>query len=81
MNLFDDVVIKLTGPVRATGCHTTDEDRLYNLDTLCNLAEDIMYELIQASKTRDDYRISMSNIGKRATVTLDDIKTMIEEVK
>lgn len=79
MELFKDVVIKLTGEVQATGCHSTDEDRLENLEELCMLAEDVVYELIQASRTRDEYRISMQDIGNKAAIALGDIAAMIEE--
>lgn len=81
MNLFDDVVMKLVGSVRATGCHATDEIRYENLQVLSMLAEDVIFELIQTSKTKDDDRISLKKIGTYAEKTLLDIYDMIEEVK
>lgn len=80
MNLFDDVVMKLIGNVRASGCHSTDETRYENLQTLTMLAEDVVWELIQTSKTKDDNRISMKKIGTYAEKALLDIHRMIEEV-
>ena len=53
MNLFDDVVTKLIGNVRATGCSATDETRYENLLELSLLAEDIVLELIKTSKTKE----------------------------
>lgn len=79
MNLFDDVVMRLVGSVRATGCHATDEIRYENLQVFAMLAEDVVWELIKTSKTKDDYRISMKKIGTYAEKTLLDIHKMIEE--
>ena len=68
-----DVVRKLVGPVKGTGEHNADQDRLENMKTLCLLIDDLLFEVETAYGDADSHEASVAAIGKHAKHFIDSL--------
>ena len=68
-----DVVRKLVGPVKGTGEHNADQDRLENMKTLCLLINDLLSDVEAAYEDADSHQASVAAIGKQAKHFLDSL--------
>ena len=69
-----EIVLKLTGPVRAVGETNEDARRLENLKALTDLVEMLFYEIQGASVSADSHQASMKAIGEYAQNFLKEIR-------
>jgi hypothetical protein len=71
--LLAEIIMRIIGPVSATGDHGRDTERLQNLDKLCNLTYDLIGIINKQSVNADRYEKSMRDIGLRAKSFMDDL--------
>jgi hypothetical protein len=70
MTLYE-IVMKLVGPVQATGDHGADEKRLENLRKLMGLLDDLLMDMNDAAASETRPEASMKAIGKCAREWLE----------
>lgn len=68
------IILKITGPIRPTGEHQTDTDRLKNVKLLGDVISDLTGELACVAKMKTSHEFSVSELGKKAQAALDMIK-------
>jgi len=73
-----EIVQKLVGSIQPAGESHLDTQRLENLKIMCNLVEDLVYEINLVSKDKDRYESSMAVMGKYADKFLCGL---LEEIK
>lgn len=78
---IDEVLSNLLGKIEPTGSHEFDMERLDNIENYNDALFYIVKELLEASKSKDDYRASMSLIGERAYEVLLDLKETLEDIE
>lgn len=61
-----EIILKLNGPIHATGEHNADQSRLRNLKNLNETLADLMMEIDSVSECRRNYQASMKAIGEEA---------------
>jgi hypothetical protein len=72
-----DVVLKLTGSIRATGVSEFDEDRLANLKELTELVNDLIFEIGEQVPNASRAEYSMRAIGKHSLEFLRETRDML----
>lgn len=78
---IDEVLSKLLGKIEPTGSHEVDMERLGNVENYNDALFYIVNKLLEATKSKDDYRVSMCQIGERANEILLDLKETLEDVE
>lgn len=71
---LDEIVLRLVGPVRATGQHEVDQQRLDNLKVLTGLVEKLLTEIQGASASANNHQDSMKAIGLYAKDFLKEMR-------
>jgi hypothetical protein len=79
MNNLFEIVMKLVGPVAATGQHNEDLKRFDNLGELIELTDRLLLIVTDVSKCANREEASISAIGKRAKDFLRDVSESLEE--
>lgn len=74
-----EVVKTLVGEVDAVGSSHLDVERLENLKVMTRVVDELIEEIIQASKTKDYFQYSMQKIGRYAFEYLKEWKETLEE--
>lgn len=74
-----DVVRKLVGPIEPVADSAIDDSRMRNLQQYCLLAEKMLFDIWQVSKTKDSHFYSMKEIGEHAYKFLHQLKDMAPE--
>lgn len=69
-----EIVLKLTGPIRAVGETNEDARRLANLKELTGLVEHLFCEIHGASAAANNHQDSMKAIGMYAKNFLKEIR-------
>ena len=69
-----EIVLKLVGPVRATGEHNTDQQRLDNMKILTELVNHLLFEITKEEPNADRQEASMKAIGTHARRFLEDVR-------
>lgn len=77
----DEILSKLLGKIEPTGSHGVDMERLGNVENYNDALFYIVNKLLEAAKSKDDYRASMCQIGERANKILLDLKETLEDVE
>jgi len=75
-----DLIGELVGPIRASGDHLVDMDRLENLDEHIQVVESMAIELARAAETADRHEDSMRQIGGRARGYLTNLRNHLNRV-
>ena len=75
-----EVVKTLVGEVDAVGSSHLDVERLENLKVMTRVVDELIEEIIQASKTKDYFQYSMQQIGRYAFEYLKEWKETLEEI-
>jgi hypothetical protein len=70
---YVDVVKKLIGNVQPCGDSCFDKQRLENLKIMCEIADNLIGELREASKAKNSQKNSMREIGQCADKFLSDV--------
>lgn len=78
---IDEILNKLLGKIEPTGSHEIDMERLGNIENYNEALFYIVKELIETSKSKDDYRASMCQIGERANETLLNLKETLKDIE
>lgn len=71
---LDEVVLKLTGPVKAVGETHEDVKRLKNLKTLTDLVTRLLLEIENAATDANRQEHSMREIGTHASNFLTELE-------
>jgi hypothetical protein len=75
-----EIVQKLVGSIQPAGESHLDTQRLENLKVMCNLVEDLVYEINLVSRhNKDRYESSMKEMGKHADNFLYDLLEQLKE--
>ncbi len=61
-----EIVKKLIGEIQPYGDSSIDKKRFENLKEMCQLIEELVSEIQEASKSKDRYEASMKEIGQYA---------------
>lgn len=78
MENIKEIVQKLVGSITPAGESHLDTQRFENLKTMCDLVEDLVYEINFVARDKDRYESSMAVMGKYADKF---IKNLVEEYK
>lgn len=78
---IDEILNKLLGKIQPTGSHEIDMERLGNIENYNDALFYIIKELIEASKSKDDYRDSMCQIGESANNILLELKETLADIE
>lgn len=73
-----EIVQKLVGNITPAGESHLDTQRFENLKTMCDLVEDLVYEINFVARDKDRYESSMAVMGKYADKFL---RNLVEEYK
>lgn len=73
-----EIVKKLTGPIQPVGESNADHDRIENLETVIELTESLILDLIKVSQNDIRTEASMKVMGVRARVALHTIMDTID---
>lgn len=71
------IVQKLVGSISPSGESHLDTKRLENLKIMCDLIEDLVYEVNYVAREKDRYEASMKEMGVYAQKFLDNLKEEI----
>ena len=70
-----EIVQKLVGSITPAGEHHIDKERFENLKVLCNLVDELLYEITcVAIDNENRYEYSMKEMGKYASKFIEQIK-------
>lgn len=72
-----EIVQKLVGSIMPVGESHLDTKRLENLKIMCELIEDLVYEVNYVARDKDRYESSMKEMGVYAQKFLDNLKEEI----
>lgn len=72
-----EIVQKLVGSITPAGESHLDTKRLENLKVMCDLVEDLVYEITFVARDEDRYEASMKEMGTYARKFLDNLKEEI----
>ena len=78
---IDEILNKLLGKIEPTGSHEVDMERLGNIENYNDVLFYIIKELLEASKSKNDYRISVCQIGERSNEILLDLKETLKDIE
>ena len=73
MNIYE-IVMKLNGPVQATGMHGKDQERLRNMKELTHLSDRLLFEVSSSTCDAERHEASMKAIGVHARDFLQAVK-------
>lgn len=76
---LDEIVLKLNGNIGATGCHSTDMDRLENLKSLTETIDLLLMAVSDQSRYKDRQESSIKAIGVYASKYIDSLKDWSED--
>lgn len=71
------IIQKLVGSITPAGESHLDTQRLENLKIMCELIEDLVYEVNYVARDKDRYESSMNKMGVYAQKFLDNLKEEI----
>ena len=74
-----EIVMKLVGPVGATGDHGQDQRRIKNLRSLTGLVDKLVFEVDRASAYASRHEASMKAIGEHASDFLCQLSEALED--
>jgi hypothetical protein len=69
-----EIVQKLVGSISPAGESHLDTNRFENLKVMCNLVEDLVYEIQFTARDKDRYESSMKIMGEHADKFLKGLK-------
>lgn len=75
-----EVIDKLVGSIEPYGSTQIDEERLKNLETLIEILDEYINEIIDVTKYRNRYEYSILAIADRAYAWLVDLRDYIDDI-
>lgn len=75
-----EVIDKLVGSIEPYGSSQIDEERLRNLETLLDVMDEYINEIIDVTKYRNRYEYSILRIADRAYDWLADLRDYTDEI-
>jgi hypothetical protein len=69
-----EVVVRLIGPVRPTGCSGEDDRRLTNLRALTELTETLLDTITDVAQSAGRYEASVKALGQHAMGFLNETR-------
>ena len=69
-----EIVMKLIGPVRPTGDHGADQERLANMEALTGLVDRLLFEIDSATPAATRSEASMKAIGAHAKEFMERVQ-------
>ena len=78
---IDEILSKLLGKIETTGSHEVDMERLGNIENYSDSLFYIVDKLLEASKSKNDYRASMCQVGEKANQVLLGLKEILEDIE
>ena len=74
-----EVIDRLVGSIEPYGSTQIDEERLKNLETLLEVMDEYISEIIDAAKYRNRYEYSILAIANRAYEWLDGLREYVDD--
>lgn len=78
--LIIEVINKLIGSIEPYGSESIDKERLENLETLIEVVDEYINEIIHAAKYRNRYEYSILKIADRAYEWLVELRDYTNEI-
>lgn len=75
-----EVIDRLVGSIEPYGSTQIDEERLKNLETLLEVMDEYISEIIDAAKYRNRYEYSILAIANRAYDWIVDLRDYTDEI-
>jgi len=72
MNIYE-IVTKLVGPIMPVGETNTDDKRLENLKTMCDLVDKLLCDIYEVAPNMHRHEYSMKRAGEHADEFLTSI--------
>ena len=74
-----EVIDRLVGSIEPYGSESIDKERMENLETLIEVMDEYISEIIKAARYRNRYEYSILKIANRAYEWLDELREYVED--